>query len=184
MAASSQTSEITLHVGPEFGDYLRFVRWTTRRQLGRVRIFGWICLLAFALSPLLPIEADGAVARYRSSLYLLILPILMFVVLPAITYAAARKRWSRVPEVYEPRTFVFSDDGVAYTSATVRATSGWNHFTRAHEAVGHVLLETAQQTFHTIPVRAIDSQETLERLRELITSKVLQRRRSSEIDRQ
>jgi hypothetical protein len=172
MSLSATADEITLHVVPEFNEYLRFTRWASRRQIGRVRLFGWLGIIVFALSPLIPYEVQGAADRYRASLFLLIFPALLFVVIPLLVYVSAKSRWKQVPEVHEPRTFVFSKEGIAFSSATVRSDSSWNLIRRAHEAVGHILLETGQHTFYLVPLRAFESPERLDRFRALVAMKV------------
>jgi hypothetical protein len=169
---SSTTDSIRISTTPTFSAYARFVMWAAFRQCRFLVPFAILALICFLLAPVIPLERQGAMARYRASLSGLILPGMVFVLLPLSSYYAARKRWQNATELRAPRTYVFSDEGVDIAAQSFNSHVAWKHVVTADQHRDQILLGTAQKQFYLVLVDDFESQEQFDRFLELVRSKV------------
>lgn len=175
---------IRVNVIPTFADYLRLNLHVSLRGfpvLRRLPVWGLISLIPFgvlslAAYPFAPLlfaglgENPSWFEAYMAALPLLLLPLALFLL--AGIYLAARHRWRIAGELREPRTYIFSDVGIQVAASSFEGTSTWQHIVRAERAGPIILLGTAQQAFHLIPVAAFDSEDDFERFLDLVARKV------------
>ena len=169
---NSTSDAIRISTTPTFGAYLRFVVWAALRPVRFLVPFAIIALVCFLLAPVIPLEQQGAVARYRASLAWLILPGIVFVLLPLSSYFGARRRWQSAAELRAPRGYVFSDEGVDVTADSFNSHVAWKHVVTADKQRDQVLLGTAQNQFYLVPLDDFESKEQLDRFLGLVKSKV------------
>ena len=110
--------------------------------------------------------------KYCNWMALLVLPCLIFVVIPAMLYVFGRKRWRDAAELHEPRTYEFSDSGVTCSGRTFSGSTQWVNIRRAEVSGPLILLWMSQRTAHIIPVVALGNQEKAEEFKSLIRQKV------------
>jgi len=169
---NSTTDTIRVSTTPTFNAYLRFVMWHLVRQVWFLIPIAILLLICFLLAPLIPFEQEGAAARYRASLGALILPALVFVLLPLSTYFAARKRWRLAADLRAPRTYVFSETGIELLSDSFKTQITWSHVATAYRRPDQILLGTAQKQFYLVSLRDFESPEQLNQFLELVRRKV------------
>ena len=169
---NSTSDNIRIATTPTFGAYLRFVMWAAFRQVRFLIPFAIFALICFLLAPVIPFEQQGTLARYRASLAVLILPGIVFVLLPLSSYFGARKRWQTAVELRAPRTYVFNDVGVDIAADSFNSQIAWKHVVTADKHRDQVLLGTAQRQFYLVPTQDFESQEQFGRFLELVKSKV------------
>src|SRR5262249_58755221 len=117
-------------------------------------------------------EGDAVATKYLYGPPMLTLPALAFVLVPALAWGAARKRWNAAAEIREPRTYTFSEDGVRVAAQTFESFTAWSSIAGAARVGEQVVLATPQQQFYLVPVRAFGDGEALGRFRRLIAAKV------------
>jgi hypothetical protein len=168
---TSDLAPITVSVSPTFSDYLRFNMWFAFRRLRVFVVFSvlWLCVF---LSPLFLPGFGVRAGAFLTILPALLLPTFTFLVLPAMTYWAARKRWENVSELREQKTYTFADAGITVTGETFESFVMWDHITNAHRVGGQALLGTGQQQFHLIPVQAFATGELWDQFCRLVEAKV------------
>jgi hypothetical protein len=169
---NSTFENIRIATTPTFGGYLRFAMWMGLRQIRFLVPFAIFAFIAFLLAPVVPFEQQGAVARYRASLGVLILPGIVFVLLPLSIYCGARKRWQIAAELRAPRTYVFSDAGIDIAADTFNSQVAWTHVVTAYKSRDQILLGTGQKQFYLVPVEGFESREQFARFLELVKSKI------------
>ena len=107
---SSGRAAISVSVTLTFREYLKLNAVVTFRRLRGIAVLGIFFVLAYAVLPLmLPEDETSTATNYFKMLPALIIPALAYVVLPAVTYIAARNRWNSTPELREPMTYIFTD---------------------------------------------------------------------------
>jgi len=169
---NSTSDDIKLSTTPTFGAYLRFVMWAAFRQVRWLIPFAVLALVCFLLAPVIPFERQGPLARYRASLAVLILPGIVFALLPLSSYLGARKRWRAAVELRAPRTYVFNDSGVDIAAGSFNSEVAWNHVVTADRHRDQILLGTAQKQYYLVPVHDFESREQFGRFLELVRCKV------------
>ena len=102
----------------------------------------------------------------------LVLPGILFVLVPLSVYHGARKRWNSAPELRVPRTYYFSDTGISIAAETFKAEFAWTHIVAAFKSRDHVLLGTAQRQFHFVRTSDFESPEQFARFLELVKRNV------------
>ncbi len=151
---------IRIQTTPTFGQYLQFCRLGIGRRTRMIKPFAILCLICFLLAPTLPSEGNpGALAQYKSSAMVLILPAFVFVLLPLVTYFAARQRWRTAAEAREPRSFEFNDWGISIKGLTFSAEAAWTNIPRAETAGPLILLYTRQELGYLIPRDAMTPEQ-------------------------
>jgi hypothetical protein len=157
---------------PTFRQYLRFCRRGVSRRIWAIQPFAILSLIGFFLAPIIPSEEHtGALTQYKEWSGLLLLPVIVFVLLPLSTYFSAKKRWQTAAELREPRTFEFTDRGVSTKGLTFSGEIAWASIGRAETAGTLILLYTHQQTGFLIPRDAITPEQEAS-LRMLLRNKV------------
>src|SRR5262245_24029188 len=121
---------ISVSVTPTFREYLRLNFWLTFRKAWLLLVLGALGLAWFLASPLL-FQGDAVATKYLHGLPMLTLPALAFVLVPALTWGAARQRWNAAAEIREPRTYTFSDDGVRVAAQTFEGFTAWSNIAGA-----------------------------------------------------
>jgi hypothetical protein len=158
---------------PTFGAYLRFLLLLAFRQVRFLIPFALGLLILFFVFPFMPfIESRGVIATYRDSLPMLILPGIVFVLIPVSNVWAARRRWRDAAELHVPRTYVFSDTGIEVIADTFHSEVAWSHIVIARKSAGQVSLGTAQKLFYLVPVGEFESSQSYDQFRLLVTQKV------------
>ena len=135
-------------------------------------VFAVFAVIMYLVGPLLPQESDSGATMYLYGLPVLILPAIVFVLMPVNVYYAARQRWQAAGALSEPRSYTFSDAGVQVAAETFEGFVAWSHIIAAERVGGLILLSTAQQQFYLIPVRSFDSDEAVVRFSRLVAAKV------------
>ena len=148
---------VEFEVTPRFADYLRL------QYHGIYRQQRWIVWIAAALVVLFLVAPFAMawegnptlVERFWSMRMVLILPVLVFVLMPSLIYFEARRRWARAAELREKRTYLFSDTGMTMKGATFSAAFDWSHIRRAETVRDLLLLWTGQPIAHLLPMREL-----------------------------
>ena len=145
--------EVVVETTPTFGDYLRLLLRFSFRQARVVIVFASLAVLVFLVAPMMPSKEANAtlVERYWAYKFILILPAIVFVFLPLSVYLTARARWAKAPELREPRTYRFNEQGLSLTAESFGSSFAWSHITRAEKFSGLLALVTAQQAAYLIP---------------------------------
>lgn len=159
---------------PNFRDFLALNRWNVRRGWRVLRYPSAAMLALFLASPFLfhDLAAEGVLLPYAQSLPVLVLPAIVFVLLPANLYLAAKKRWNAAPEIREPRRFTFSEDGIAVEGATFSARVAWSHVTGAETHCGLVILKTNRNMCYLFPEKGFPDETRQEAFLFLVRKKV------------
>jgi hypothetical protein len=125
-------NEIQIVTEPTFEQYLTLNRRAASRQLRFLKPFAVLGIVCYALSPFFPTEERVSVARmYLSYLPALILPAIVFVLLPLSVFSNAKRQWRSMPVLSEPKTFTFSDAGVTIAARSVQSSLAWHLLARA-----------------------------------------------------
>jgi hypothetical protein len=165
--------KVSVQTTPTFPAYLRFILSTAFWQVRFLIPFAILALLCFLLAPIIPFEeAAGAMAHYRDAIELLILPAIIFLLIPISNALAARKRWRTATELSVPRTYIFSDSGIEVIAETFRSTVAWSHIVSARRSRTHILLGTAQKLYYLIPVVDFGSAESYAQFKYLVNERV------------
>src|ERR1700677_541140 len=103
MMATDPTEDdpVCVNVTLTFADYLRFVGWSTFRRLFFLVVIAFFSLGFFLAAPMLS-QGDSVGEKYLNSAPSLILPAIVFVLLPVIGYLGARKAWGSAEALREP----------------------------------------------------------------------------------
>ncbi len=165
---------ISIAYEPTFRDYLFLNRWTIRRRWLLLRYLSLALLALFLASPFLfhDLGAEGFLPSYGRSLFVFVLSAVVFAVIPANLYVAARKRWKAAPEIREPRRFTFSDDGIVVEGQTFGGRAAWSHIVGAGSYRGLIILKTNQGLYYLFPERAFPDEDQREAFLSLVRKKV------------
>jgi hypothetical protein len=169
---SAELNEMRVTTTPDRSVYLRFLFWVGRRQFRFLTPFAVLSIVCFLLVPFLPAQESGLPLRYRDAWPVLFLPGLLFVFVPLQIYAVGRKRWRELPEIWEPRTYVFNDRGFEVVGQSFRTQQDWSLLRIAYKHRDMVLLGTGQRQFFLVSLRDFESPELVDRFLTLVKSKV------------
>ncbi len=159
---------------PTFRDFLTLNRWIVRRGWRVLRYLSAAMLALFLASPFLfhDLAAEGVLLPYAQSLAVLVLPAVVFVLLPVNLYLASKKRWNAAPEIREPRRFGFSEDGITVEGGTFSGRVSWSHVTGAETHRGLVILKTNQNTYYLFSEKGFPDETRQEAFLFLVRKKV------------
>lgn len=147
---------IQFHVTPLWSDYLR-VQIALLYQHRRIVVgFAIISLLVFSVWPFLPYESatpQSISEKYWSAKALLILPGLIFVLLPAMTAFQLVHLWKSSPEYYAVRTWALTDRAIHTGGKGFEASTDWELIREAMLISNCVVLKTDQNAVHIISLR-------------------------------
>jgi hypothetical protein len=160
--------EVTLH------DYLEFNWWHSfRSRSGRAQTAAFACvaIVSAALAvhaPDLPRKvALGAIAA---------LMVVSWVVFRVIGRAMAARAYQSNMLLRKTHRLTISPGGVTTESSAGSAHVDWSHFWRAYERPGAFYLYTATNMALTLPKRCFESEEQMERFREIVRAGVVAER--------
>jgi len=150
---SHHAEPIRFTVTPQLRDFVRFQAYHSIRQVKLLFIIAVFLLVVFACAPFMPYQkSTTALEAYRSSVGVLILPAIVFLLLPATIWFSSYRRWQSAPEVREPRQYTFSDRGIEVKAATFSSKFDWTNIREAPVVKGLLLLITAQRAAYIIPL--------------------------------
>ena len=163
-----------VEVKPIFADYLRLNLHVIFRRLRVVAGLAVFSLLGFLLGlPWMPFEGNpDLLTRYRGGLPLLILPGIVFILLPLSVYWDARRRWKSADELREVRRYQFTESDIEVLGTTFSGRTDWKNIIRAERAGPLILLVTSQQAFYIIPIRAFPNTSEAEKFRRWLKEKI------------
>lgn len=159
---------------PTFRDFLAMNRRSARRLWRAVRCLSVVMIAFYLAAPFLlhgP-TTDNLHLTYSRSLAILILPAVFFILVPANLYLAAKKRWNAVPEIREPRRFVFSEDGITVEGGAFSGRVAWSHVTGADAHRGLVILKTDRNVSYLFSERGFPDDARREAFLSLVRRKV------------
>ena len=167
------TPAIRVSTTPTYQSYRRLMLWTAMRSQRRLMPWAILAIFCFLVAPTIHLgDPPQPMASYGSAWAVLILPGIVFVMVPVSIILVARKRWRTVPELRAPRAYVFSDAGIEIVADSFHSTFGWDLLVTALRSGDQVLLGTGQNLFYFFRVTDFSSPEDYERLRSLVSSKV------------
>src|SRR5215831_14495450 len=106
MSTTDQESlAVCLRITLTFGEYLYFSLRILARQARFVILIAAALIVVYLVSPWtgLAAEEEGIGETYGHNLGALLLPGVIFILLPVSTYFNARKRWNSASELREPK---------------------------------------------------------------------------------
>ncbi len=158
---------------PNFGDYLRFQKTFRRRSFRVARAIAILFTICFLLAPWIPSEGNPSLLMgYRDYLFALIVPGMVFVIVPLCVYIGTRRQWKRAAELHEPRIYEFSDAGLSTTGRSFSGSTQWANLRRAETNGPVVVLFTRQRAGYFIPLSAIGDAQQVEALKSLLRRNV------------
>lgn len=157
---------ITFDYQMTLADYRALNRQALWRPMRTLVVIAALSLGLFLVAPWLPLQGaadSGGLVRYRDSLGLLVLPVLVALVFVLQAFGV-RKRWRAAAELSAVRTYRIDATGVRVDAPTFAGFLEWRHFASAEIRQGMYLLKTHQQQYHFFPVAAVPDQAELDRL--------------------
>lgn len=97
-------------------------------------------------------------------------PVLLAAVVAATVSGSVWGQWRRSPQLNEPRTLVFSDEGLVVIGKTYAVRSPWPDITGGEAWAGLVLFRTVQGAVHVLSLRSVGSEEQTRNLFALLRS--------------
>ena len=156
---------------PTFADYWALNLFALKRQFRWFIYLPVLLLGLFFASPLLMQrygQKTPLLEAYWQNRNGLIWPGLFGLVF-VIAYYGARKRWSQLKELRDPRVYEFDDQGVHVKGESFSGSAEWSLVKEAYFTRKHVFLMTGQRQFYFFPVTAVSD---LTQLRQLVAGKV------------
>lgn len=159
---------------PTYAQYLQFLRYTARRQARWLRPFAVVALISFIFAPLLPfVDSPTVAAKYQFCLKALILPGVVFLIVPLIVSFSAKKRWNMAAELRAPKSYEFSDAGLSVAGDTFQGFTKWENIVRVETTGSLILLYSAQSGAYLIPAESFGGSEQVESFKEFLRKHVL-----------
>ncbi|MDH4162962.1 MAG: hypothetical protein OEW15_09780 [Nitrospirota bacterium] len=97
-------------------------------------------------------------------------PFLLASVIAATVSGSVWGQWRKSPQLNEPRTLVFSDEGMVVIGKTYAVRSSWSDIAGGEVWAGQLLFRTVQGAVHVLSLRSIGSGEQTRKLFELLRS--------------
>lgn len=169
---SDATNPISVSLTPTFPEYLRINWWVTWRRFRLLVPFAVLMLIGFAFIPMLVGGPETPADQYVRLAPALILPAIVFLLLPITIYLSVRRRWKTAPELREPRTYTINNDGLRVVGVSFEGFTAWSNIVSAERVGSQILLGNRQQQFFLIPDRAMESDELWLRFCQLVSTKV------------
>jgi len=140
---------------PTFRDYLLLNLYGSLKVLGLRRIaITWI--LATIL--LVFLKSGGTTSPIIYPLYFLSLIPLLVILVGALAYFGARKRWNASEELRGVRDYKIDENGVSVNGPSFNGFLEWKNLAEADKGYGLYFLKTAQSAYYYFPVDSIADQ--------------------------
>lgn len=171
--SEQNAAPICVEYTPTFRDYLGLtilVVWRRLKWLAALAALNLVMgLLVLLRAPLREATAEGGLTAYA---FLFFLPVMVFVVVPALVFFSAQNHWRTVEALRLPKVHEFSDSGIAVGSATASGRVGWANIARADLTRGPIILTYTQPIYVFLPVSAFPDPDVRTALLELLRTKV------------
>lgn len=142
---------------PKFSEFWALNRAVVLKQMGILKWFAGLLLIAFVTLPWQPAfkhQGKSVWEIYAGSLAVLILPaILAFMFVSA--YWAARKRWDSSLEVRCTREYEIGPNGIQIRGDGIDGFMEWKHTTKAECINGLFVITTGQRLVYYFPITAV-----------------------------
>ncbi len=130
----------------------------------------FVSIIPVCCTAMVPFSSAGKELPLPAYLWLLSVPLLIWVVGPGLLFLAALRHWNRVQQAREPHEWEFTDWGYTVRQLSASSTAAWSTLSRAETVSRMVLLtNVAGQTFF-IPTRAFPTPGLLLDFKALVKS--------------
>lgn len=133
----------------------------------------WIMLLLVIATVLLAIVTNDN--KYTFS-YLAIFYFVFTLLLPVFVYFSAKKHYKKIPQMREPKTYEFTEEGIKLTGETVKLEMAWTNIDKAIKRKNDfIVFSSNSRNFFCLPKTDFADEYNITLFESLVKSKVAKR---------